>query len=438
MGEGPKDLRDDAERYNAPRPDDVTGRSGENMTGRTLADADPSAPAVRAYDADVSRASTPGEDAANAGGTAETAAIRAEIEQKRADISGTIEEIQSRLSPRNVVSSATDATKERVRQFAGTASETASQVADRTREVAGQVADRTREMAGEVAGRTREVAGRTADRVRENPWPAVAMAAGVGAAAWWMMRRRGVDDYEELDVDDYSEESLYYDDFSATGGNRFVDVIRDHPIPTALTAIGVGLLIWNRAGSQHASYGTSDVEQAWGTEGDYGADAGSYRSFGEATWESADSTADRVRDAVSDAKDRARGAVSDAATRARGAMSGAAERARDRLSGVSSRTRQAARQTGNQLNNASRRAKTELEYWMERNPLAVGGAALALGLAVGLALPESHQEQRLMGSARDRLIDRAQDLAGQAVDKAQKVAGDVANKASEAMNKPQA
>jgi len=430
MGEGPKDLRNDTERFNAPRTDDLTGRTSENLTGRTLADADPSAAGV-GYDAGVSSTQTAGEDAANAGGTAETAAIRAEIEQKRADITGTIEEIQSRLSPRNVVSSATDATKERVRQFADTAGETASQVADRTREVAGQVADRTR-----VA------AGRAADTVRENPWPAVAAAAGVGAAAWWMMRRRGTSDYEELDVDDYSEESLYYDDFSATGGNRFVDVIRDHPVPTALTALGVGLLIWNRTASRRDTHYDSGDYRTWDTEGDYGADAGSYRSFGDATWDSGDSTTDRVRGAVSDATDRAKDAMSDAATKARGAVSDAAGKARERLSDVSSRTKRAARDTGAQLGNASRRAKTELEYWIDRNPLAVGGAALALGLAVGLALPETRQEQHLMGTARDRLVDRAQDLAGQAVDKAQQVASDVANKASEAaseaMNKPQA
>jgi ElaB/YqjD/DUF883 family membrane-anchored ribosome-binding protein len=250
-----------------------------------------------------------------------------------------------------------------------------------------------------------------------------------------MMRHRDTSDYEELDVDDYSEESLYYDDFSATGGNRFVDVIRDHPVPTALTALGVGLLIWNRTASRRDMYDTD--YRTWDTEGDYGADAGSYRSFGDSGWDSAESTTDRVRDKVSDATDRAKDAVSDAATKARGAMSDAAGKARERFSNYSSRTRRAARETGAQIGNASRRAKTELEYWMERNPLAVGGAALALGLAVGLALPETRQEQRLMGTARDRLVDRAQDLAGQAVDKAQQVASDVANKASEAMNKPQ-
>lgn len=445
MGEGPKDLRDDAERRDTPRSTDATGRSSENIVGRTMADIDPSAPSAGAFGAGVPRdaSTTAGEDAANAGSTAETAAIRAEIEQKRADISGTIEEIQSRLSPRNMVSSAGDATKERMRQLAGTAGETASQVADRTREVAGHMAERTR-----------DVAGQAADRVRENPWPAIGIAAGVGAAAWWMMRRRGEgDEFEEYDVDDYTEESLYYDDFSATGGSRLGNVFRDHPVPIALTTVGVGLWLWNRNAGRRESegpgYAAARTDRAWGAEGDYGAEAGSYRSFGDATWETDESTGERVRAGVSEATDRAReaadrarGVVSGAADRARGAVSDAAGRAREKLTDVSTRTRhvagRAARQTGTQITNASRRAKSELEYWMERNPLAVGAAALALGMAVGLALPESHQEQRLMGGARDRLVNRAQDLAGQAVDKAQQVASDVANKASEAMNKPQA
>ena len=48
---------------------------------------------------------------------------------------------------------------------------------------------------------------------------------------------------------------------------------------------------------------------------------------------------------------------------------------------------------------------------MEHNPLAVGAVAMAVGAAVGLALPETRREQELMGDARDRVVDNAKSMA---------------------------
>jgi hypothetical protein len=59
---------------------------------------------------------------------------------------------------------------------------------------------------------------------------------------------------------------------------------------------------------------------------------------------------------------------------------------------------------------------------------------MAIGAAVGMALPESRREQELMGDTRDRLFDRAQAMAGDAVDRAKQTARDMASKAGDAMN----
>ncbi|HZA36418.1 MAG TPA: hypothetical protein VE505_15885, partial [Vicinamibacterales bacterium] len=60
--------------------------------------------------------------------------------------------------------------------------------------------------------------------------------------------------------------------------------------------------------------------------------------------------------------------------------------------------------------------------WMEENPLAVGAVAMAVGAAVGLALPETRREQELMGDARDRMVDNAKSMANTAVDRATEAA----------------
>ena len=46
----------------------------------------------------------------------------------------------------------------------------------------------------------------------------------------------------------------------------------------------------------------------------------------------------------------------------------------------------------------------------------------AVGVAVGLALPETQPEHRLMGEARDNLLERAASTAKETVEKVQHVA----------------
>ena len=85
MGEGPKDVRDDVGRFDAPRQDDMVGRGEPDIVGRGVAGAEPLTPASGAYPP-ASRDTSATPDA-----TREMAEIRAEIEQKRTDISETID-----------------------------------------------------------------------------------------------------------------------------------------------------------------------------------------------------------------------------------------------------------------------------------------------------------------------------------------------------------
>jgi len=62
---------------------------------------------------------------------------------------------------------------------------------------------------------------------------------------------------------------------------------------------------------------------------------------------------------------------------------------------------------------------------LHENPLAVGAASLALGAAIGLAIPETQRENQLLGEARDSVMDKTM---GTAQDTMQKV-GTIARKA---------
>jgi ElaB/YqjD/DUF883 family membrane-anchored ribosome-binding protein len=94
--------------------------------------------------------------------------IRNQIEETRVEMSETIDAIQEKLKPRNLVASATDrvrnAATERVREMADTASQTAQQAMDYTREAASDITE----------------------RVRQNPIPLALIAVG---AAWLLANR---------------------------------------------------------------------------------------------------------------------------------------------------------------------------------------------------------------------------------------------------------
>jgi gas vesicle protein len=55
---------------------------------------------------------------------------------------------------------------------------------------------------------------------------------------------------------------------------------------------------------------------------------------------------------------------------------------------------------------------------MDENPLALVAGAAVLGLAAGLLVPESRGERRLMGPARDRLMERVEHTAARVKDAA--------------------
>jgi ElaB/YqjD/DUF883 family membrane-anchored ribosome-binding protein len=256
------------------RQDELRGRTTEDVVGRGREDA------IR---------DTPDE----------TVRIRTEIARTREDMSETIDEIQDRLSPRNLVSQAKESVKEqtvgRVKKAARNVGESASELVDQTRGAASEVPS----------------------TVRENPWPALLIGCGTAWLLFDSSRRYRA-----------STESDYAYDYEGSG------TMNEYESSAARSAY---------------NYGSAGYEPHTGRTG--------YQP-----------------------------------------------------------------RAGAQL----RRASWRFQELMQRNPLVVGAVAAAVGVAVGLALPETERENRLMGEARDSLVERAQDAAQGAVQKAKQVAGDTA------------
>jgi len=103
------------------------------------------------------------------GGSTETVRLRHEIEQTRAQMSGTIDEIQERLRPSNLIDQATDAVKDR-------AGDTLRGMMANTSDAAGRLSDEARRSASTLV-----------EMAEAHPVSAALLMAG---AAWAMARTR--------------------------------------------------------------------------------------------------------------------------------------------------------------------------------------------------------------------------------------------------------
>ena len=68
-------------------------------------------------------------------------------------------------------------------------------------------------------------------------------------------------------------------------------------------------------------------------------------------------------------------------------------------------------QLGDQAKTGGRTALQAIDGMVGRNPLAAGAIALTIGAIVGLLIPESNVENRVMGPKHDELMDKAMGAA---------------------------
>jgi len=64
----------------------------------------------------------------------------------------------------------------------------------------------------------------------------------------------------------------------------------------------------------------------------------------------------------------------------------------------------------------------QIETMVRQYPLAVGAAAVLIGASLGMVVPETEQENELMGEARDTALERAQQVATGTVDRVKEAA----------------
>ncbi len=131
-----------------------------------------------------------------------------------------------------------------------------------------------------------------------------------------------------------------------------------------------------------------------------------------------DAAASSVRDTV--------GAVASNVSETAGSL---ASQVQETAGNVATQVQETASQLVDQTQYGTERIEERFQQMLYQRPLAVGALTLALGTAVGLAVPETRREHELMGEARDNLLEKAQGAASQTMEKVQRVAGEVVDEA---------
>ena len=104
--------------------------------------------------------------------------------------------------------------------------------------------------------------------------------------------------------------------------------------------------------------------------------------------------------------------------------------------GISSRASGTIGSPGPSVRRIARGARSGWQRMLHENPLLVAAAAVLAGAAVGGVLPQTEQENTLLGEARDKVVDRAQGVAREAADSVRDVATAVQQVAGR-VNEPQ-
>lgn len=330
--------------------------------------------------------------------------IQAEIERSRSAVHQDIKAIGERFTPDNIKNNAKGVLSDAKHEGATMIRETKDKAVDSLRSARDEALESASGIAHDLGDRAREAGHLTADYAHR----AGDYAQRAGAATADYARRAG----------------------SATG-----EFVTANAIPLSLIGLGVGWLALSlrRAGERpylddDFEYGGNDAGIEDNRVGDRGRTRGRTNALAHQARVRAEEIAHSARDRATDLADGARervGAVADSARQladsARERVGALAERANQSVDAARVRVTDGAVQLGQQASELSHEARERLHRaqmrtrdFADENPLAVGAIAIAAGVGVGLLLPATQPENRLMGDTRDRLVGDARGLIQEA------------------------
>jgi len=381
----------------------------------------------------------------------ETVELREEIEETRAELSATLDAIQERLNPQHLVEQAKEAAQETtehlVEQAKHAAHDAAADLVEGAKETVREATiGRVEHMASSITDTAKGVV----DSVTDTAKGVVDSVAGTHSDA-----AGGVTGtYVGTPI------NVTGGDTARGAGSTIWGTIKENPIPTALAAASLGWLFAHRANSaatrrasqqtsypsssrqpsssyQQPSYGEQDTVRVTGSAP--GATQNTAGHMVDQAQDKAGQVAGQARNTVGNAVDQVQDKAGQVAGQAQqtasgllhgtqDAVGGLAQGAQNTVGGLAQGTQETVGGLVQGTQQTAQQAQGQFQRLLQENPLAAGAAAVALGTAIGLIIPETQRESQLMGGARDTVVDRAM---GTAQDTMQKV-GTIAQKAESA------
>lgn len=415
---------------------DDHAREGERQTGPAGATPSPIATPVRTSDAQEHTSSDSPER------------IRMEIAETRVEMTETVDAIQGRLSPDTLAEQAkaaiSDVTEHAVQTVKVRAQEAIHDITQTARDATVGKAEHMVSNATETA---RDTGASLLDTVKENPVQAAVAVASIG----WLLSKRsssgssrpsqGSFSYNRAGGGGYRYDDTYGSSrghesdaegshqgtlsqvservgdtaqqarhitgqaVSTAGdaiggvasragrtskdvGSTIIETITENPIPAALAGVGLAWLWMSREQSQE--------DEAWERRSRYG--NGYASAFAQADEDSG----------------------------------GIANQAQERAGQVAEQIQERAGDLAGGAQDQARRAQRGLDRMLHEHPVAVGVMASAIGAAIGLALPDTEPENRMLGEAREQVMEQAKETAQQISEKAQHVAHEAQSAAQKA------
>lgn len=177
-------------------------------------------------------------------------------------------------------------------------------------------------------------------------------------------------------------------------GESVMETIRQNPVPAVMAGIGLSWLV--TASMTNGSSQTSYNHYQSHNGSNYGA---SRMGNGQ--------TQGKVQEIASDVQDKAGQLVDDA---------------RNQVQNLTEEAREKADEMAWRLQEQKRMAADRFSQLLNERPLAVAAAAFAIGAAIGLSLPETPQENQLLGEMRDNFVEKAQETTQTTMQKVRRVA----------------
>lgn len=184
-----------------------------------------------------------------------------------------------------------------------------------------------------------------------------------------------------------------------------VEQLRENPIPIALIGLGVAWLA---------------ISQTRRHPGGSGYQAAGYYP----TYEGYDED-EGLRAKVKAKAEAAKAKLAETAEKAKAKLSDAQHQAADGVTSARGKAGEYAHLAQEKVGEYGRAARHRFDETLESEPLVIGAIGLAVGAAIGAALPSTPVERRYIGPARSKVADRAKASLDDVKDVAQRAYGQV-------------